>query len=167
VLSRVFLRHGAGRGNLFPPFSRAARKYHQFGQSAILMRVCRRSCCVQSRVASENFQRFIAISADLFQGNPRAGLLVFCAGFSFRKAVAHAIRPFRKPQQEFLYLPDGLLDPNLRFGSSLTIVGLLCRASIECTFRVILERARCSLAFTVPTGTPKIRAASLAGSSCI
>jgi len=42
----------------------------------------------------------------------------------------------------------------------LTIEGLLPRASIDCTFRVSLERARCSLAFTVPTGRPKIRAAS-------
>jgi hypothetical protein len=37
--------------------------------------------------------------------------------------------------------------PRLR--SSLAIVGLLLRASIDCTFRVSLERARCSRAFTV------------------
>jgi hypothetical protein len=53
---QLLWNHGAGRGNLFPPFPRAAGKYHQFRKSAILMRVCPLSPSSQSRVASDDFR---------------------------------------------------------------------------------------------------------------
>ena len=48
----------------------------------------------------------------------------------------------------------------------LTLKGLFRRPNIGRKCLVSLKRARCNLAFTVPTGTPKIRATSLTGNPC-
>jgi hypothetical protein len=48
----------------------------------------------------------------------------------------------------------------------LTIPRGRLRVVMDCTFRVNLVRARCNLAFTVPTGNSRIFAVSLADNSC-
>lgn len=48
----------------------------------------------------------------------------------------------------------------------LTLPRCRLRVTIDCTCCVNLVRARCSLAFTVPTGSSKILAVSLADNSC-
>jgi hypothetical protein len=70
------------------------------------------------------------------------------------------------PSGDSAQAPKARLDLNAALHSFLTMAGLLRRMSIDRTCLASLERARCNLAFTVPTGTPKIRAASLADNSC-
>src|SRR5262249_38748511 len=65
---------GAGRGNLFPPFPRAAGKYHQSRESTIMTRICALCSVVGPKVCRDNFRRSGAISSDVLLGNPRAEL---------------------------------------------------------------------------------------------
>jgi len=87
------------------------------------------------------------------------------------KLLKRAHKPTRSPSHSppmshwrLIHPPKALFDPKA-VNPLWAIKGLLRRTRSGCRWRLSLERARCNLAFTVPTGTPKIRAASFAVNS--